>query len=147
MKKWETIKDLLSIQERVNRLFEDVLNDSEQKFKKSSVSWSPKVDIYETESHFVVNAEVPGVTQENLNIQIDRNLLTISGYRPLYSEITDSDDGTFHRIECSYGNFKRSFSLPEMVDSENIKATLRDGVLQIHIPKKKTVISKQIRIE
>lgn len=147
MKKKDTIKDLLSIKERVDRLFDDIMNEGRQEPAQSSGCWSPRVDIYETEEHFVVNAEVPGVNQDDLSIQLNRNVLTISGYRPLYSEITKQQDGTFHRIECSYGKFKRSFSLPDTIEHNNIKALLKDGVLQIKIPKKKTVLSRQITIE
>ncbi len=147
MKKQDTIKDLLSIKERVDRLFEDIMNEDKEEASRSSVSWSPRVDIYETEDFFVVNAEVPGVSQDDLSIQLNGNILTISGYRPLYSEITPEDDGTFHRIECSYGKFKRSFSLPETIERDRTKALLKDGVLQIKIPKKKAVLSKQITIE
>ncbi|RMG69412.1 MAG: Hsp20/alpha crystallin family protein [Nitrospirae bacterium] len=146
MKKSDAIKDLLSIKERMDRLFEDVMHEAADERSSASVSWSPRVDVYETEEHYVLNAEVPGVSQENLDIQIKGNLLTIAGYRPLYADIS-SDDGTFHRIECSYGRFKRSFSIPDTVEQEKIKAHLKDGVLQIRIPKKKTVVSKQIRID
>ncbi len=147
MKKQDTIKDLLSIKERVDRLFDDIMSENKEESSQSSVSWSPRVDIYETDELFVVNAEVPGVSQDDLSIQLNGNILTISGYRPLYSEINKQEDGTFHRIECSYGKFKRSFSLPDTVEHNNIKALLKDGVLQIKIPKKKTVLSRQITIE
>ncbi len=141
---WETLKDLLSIQERVNRLFDDVMSESEG--TKESISWCPKVDVYETDNEFVVNAEVPGVTQDNLNIKIDGNVLVIKGYRPLYGAFADIP-GNYHRIECSYGGFQRSFLLPEGVDSTGIKASLKDGILQIVLPKKKESVIRQIRIE
>jgi len=115
--KRETIKNLISIQERVNRLFEDVLVDMEATGEGRSVSWSPRVDIYETEDEFVVNAELPGVKEKNLDIKVEGNALVIKGYRPhLHDLSSEESEGKYHMVECTYGAFKRSFLLPESVD-------------------------------
>ncbi|VAX29225.1 hypothetical protein MNBD_NITROSPIRAE03-2066 [hydrothermal vent metagenome] len=146
--KRETIKDLISIQERVNKLFEDVLVDMEATGEGRSVSWSPCVDIYETEDDFVVNAELPGVKEKNLDIKVEGNALVIKGYRPhLHDLSSEETDGKYHMVECTYGAFKRSFLLPESVDSGKITAMLKDGILRVILPKKSRDIAKNIRID
>ncbi len=146
--KRETIKNLISIQERVNRLFEDVLVDMEETGEGRSVSWSPRVDIYETEDEFVVNAELPGVIEKNLDIKVEGNALVIKGYRPhLHDLSSEESEGKYHMVECTYGAFKRSFLLPESVDSGKITAMLKDGILRIVLPKKSRDVAKNIRID
>ncbi len=146
--KRETIKDLISIQERVNRLFEDVLVDMEETGEGRSVSWSPRVDIYETEDEFVVNAELPGVKEKNLDIKVEGNALVIKGYRPHLHDLSSEETrGKYHMVECTYGAFKRSFLLPESVDSGRITAMLKDGILRIVLPKKSRDVAKNIRID
>jgi len=146
--KRETIKDLISIQERVNRLFEDVLVDMEATGEGRSVSWSPRVDIYETEDEFVVNAELPGVIEKNLDIKVEGNALVIKGYRPhLHDLSSEESEGKYHMVECTYGAFKRSFLLPESVDAGKITAMLKDGILRIVLPRKSRDIAQNIRID
>ncbi len=134
----------MSIHERVNKLFEDVLVDRAATREGESVSWSPRVDIYETPREFVVNAEIPGVKQKDLDIKVEGDTLVIRGYRPHLHALSS---GQYHMMECTYGVFKRSFPLPASVDAGEITATLRDGVLKIVLPKKAEVMPKQIRID
>ncbi|VAX29017.1 hypothetical protein MNBD_NITROSPIRAE02-1205 [hydrothermal vent metagenome] len=146
--KRETIRDLISIQERVNRLFEDVLVDIEATGEGSSVSWSPRVDIYETEDEFIVNAELPGVKEKDLDIKVEGNALVIKGYRPhLHGFSSEEPGGKYHMVECTYGTFKRSFLLPESVDAGKITAMLKDGILRIVLPKKAGDTVQNIRID
>ncbi len=146
--KRETIKDLISIQERVNRLFEDVFVDAEATGEGQSVSWSPRVDIYETEDEFVVNAELPGVKEKSLDIKVEGNALVIKGYRPHLHDLSSEErGGKYHMVECTYGAFKRSFLLPESVDAGKITAMLKDGILRIALPKKSRDIAQNIRID
>ncbi|GMT47172.1 MAG: hypothetical protein IEMM0007_0738 [bacterium] len=146
--KRETIKDLISIQERVNKLFEDVLVDMEATGEGRSVSWSPRVDIYETEDEFVVNAELPGVKEKDMDIKVEGNALVIKGYRPhLHDLSSEETDGKYHMVECTYGTFKRSFLLPESVDAGKITAMLKDGILRIVLPKKAGDTVQNIRID
>lgn len=144
--KWEVIKDIFSVQERVNRLFDDVLSEEGTVEGGGSVSWSPRVDIYETETEFIVNAEIPGVRQEDLNIKVEGNLLVIKGHRPLY-KASASEIEKHHMIECSYGNFRRSFLLSDSIDAGMIRAALQEGVLRIILPKKAGSVTKQITVE
>ena len=103
----------------------------------------PPVDVAETQETIRVRAEVPGMKQDDIAIEFENGVLTIRGERKLEK----NDDGTtWHRVERTYGNFVRSFTLPRTVDPERIAATYRDGVLEIEIPKKEEAKPKQIRI-
>lgn len=142
MDKWDHLKDLFSIQDRVNRLFEDSLVAGRTAGEAVAGTWSPVVDIYETENEFVVKAEVPEVKQSDIDIRVQNKTLTINGERKLSDAVMEG----YHRIECAYGKFARSFLLPCSVDQDNIKATLKDGILRIILPKKVEVLPKQIEI-
>jgi HSP20 family protein len=142
MNKWDTLRDLFSIQERVNRLFEDALGGMEASEEGAAGTWSPVVDIYETEQDFVVEAELPEVRQADIQIKIQDNTLTIEGERKFQGPMTEG----YHRIERSHGRFSRAFLLPALVDQESIKATLKDGILQIVLSKKSNALPRQITI-
>lgn len=126
------MKDLISIQERVNRLFDDVMQKGDISFPPHKV-WSPLVDICESEHEFIVMAELPEVYQDDIDIKIEENVLLLSGER---KHLHDTARDTYHRVERKYGYFHRSFLLPSTVDQEKIKANLRDGILRIILPKK-----------
>ncbi len=109
--------------------------------------WLPPVDIYETESAFVVEADLPGVHQENVDIQFDRNTLTISGTRA--ATLPSKEKAAQLRVfsaERLSGGFSRSIRLPEHVDSEKIAATFTDGVLQVTVPKLSQAVPRKIAI-
>ncbi|MGD1076330.1 MAG: Hsp20/alpha crystallin family protein [Thermodesulfovibrionales bacterium] len=143
MNKWDdTLRDLLSIQERVNRLFDTAMGGVETREESGSGLWSPAVDIYETGSEIIVEAELPEVKQSDMDIKVQDNTLTIEGERKLRRAVKEG----YHRIERAYGKFSRSFPLSGPVDQETIKATLKDGVLRIILPKKGDALSKQIPI-
>jgi HSP20 family protein len=142
MNKRDTLRDLFSIQERVNRLFEDAMGGAAAPEETGGTTWSPVVDIYEAGSEFVVEAELPEVAQSDIDIKVQNNTLTIEGERRLQRAMMEG----YHRIERAYGRFSRSFLLPGSVDQETITATLRDGVLRIVLPKRVEVLPKQIEI-
>lgn len=109
--------------------------------------WLPPVDIYETETAFVVEADLPGVHQENVDIQFDRNTLTVSGTRA--ATLPSRDKATQLRVfsaERLSGGFSRSIRLPEHVDAEKISATFTDGVLKITVPKSMAAVPRKIAI-
>lgn len=136
------MRDLFSIQERVNRLFEDALGGIEAAEEAGVGTWLPVVDIYETEHDFVVEAEIPEVKQSDIQTRVQDNTLTIEGERKLQRPMTEG----YYRIERAHGKFSRSFLLPGSVDQEAIKATLKDGILQIVLPKKVEILPRQITI-
>lgn len=105
---------------------------------------TPVVDIFDDGSEIVVKAEIPGITKEDLSVDISDNRLTISGEKKQEQKIASQN---YHRVECSYGSFSRSFSLPESVIGDEARASFQEGVLEIRIPKSEKSKVKKITIE
>lgn len=134
--------DMIFLKDMINKIFEDTLRTADRIYVTSEGTWSPPVDLYETESEFIVTAEVPEIRQDDIFIKLDSNLLTIEGERRIRKEKIEG----YHRIERPYGRFKRSFILPRSVDSNSVRASLLNGVLKIIIPKKEEKIQRHIDI-
>src|SRR5215813_6110491 len=141
--RWDPFRDLNILQERMNRLFEDAGRTWRNDEPASTTTWSPAVDIFETESEIVVKAELPGMDRNDITLNLEKNVLTLKGERRFEKETKDEN---YHRIERSYGTFSRAFSIPATVDEEMIRAEYKDGVLRIVLPKKEQAKPKQIRI-
>ena len=109
------------------------------------MAWGPNVDIVENADNFEIHAELPGVKQEDVNITLDNNVLTLSGEKK--QEVKEETKGNYCRIERSYGRFERSFSLPNTIKAEAVRANFEDGVLRITLPKAEQAKSRQISIE
>jgi HSP20 family protein len=105
--------------------------------------WTPAVDIVETEDELTLRADLPGMNQEDIDVQIENGTLTLKGTRKLEQE--EKDKG-YHRIERSYGSFMRAFSLPETVDAETAKASYKDGVLQIAFARREAAKPKSVKV-
>ncbi len=143
--RWDPFKDLQNLQDRMNRLFHEGLGRVPTRPDEVfGGSWVPAVDIHEEDQEFVVKAEVPGLDIKDLDIQIHENVLTLKGERRLEQEIQKD---RYHRIERSYGAFQRSFTLPNIVDQDKVKARLKEGVLEIRIPKTERAKPKQVQVE
>jgi HSP20 family protein len=140
--KWSPIRDLLSIQDEMNKLFDERLDKFSGGELQSRV-WQPLVDIYEEDDKFVIKAEIPEVKKEDISINLENNVLTIKGERKMEKEEKKEN---YHRAERFYGMFQRSFTLPGIVDQDKIKANLENGVLTLEIPKKEEVKPKKIEI-
>jgi HSP20 family protein len=106
--------------------------------------WSPTVDIYETEDELVLKADLPDVELKDIDVRVENNTLTISGERKFQQR--DSNKG-YHRIERSYGNFSRSFAVPNTFDTEKIGAAFKNGVLTVTLAKKEAAKPRQIKVE
>jgi HSP20 family protein len=106
--------------------------------------WSPAVDIYETENELVFKADLPDVDPKEVDVRVENLTLTVSGERKFEKS---SNEKGFHRIERSYGNFTRSFAVPNTFDTENIAASFKNGVLTIKLPKKEVAKPRTIKIE
>jgi HSP20 family protein len=106
--------------------------------------WAPPVDIYETENELVVQADLPDVDPKEIDVRVENQTLTIAGERKFE---TSSTDKGYHRIERSYGNFVRSFSVPNSFDTDKINAAYKNGVLTVSLTKKETAKPRQIKIE
>src|SRR5262249_22352944 len=110
----------------------------------ATTTWSPAVDIFETENEIMVQAELPGVERKDVTLNLENNVLTLKGERRFEKETKQEN---YHRIERSYGGFSRAFSVPAIVDEEKIRADYKDGILKIALPKKEQVKLKQIKID
>ena len=143
--RWEPFKDLLSLQDRMNRLFEESLARGTAKQPEERPSqWSPSVDILETEGEIVLLAEVPGVDLENIELQIRDNVLTLRGERTFENTLKKEH---YFRIERAYGSFSRSFTLPSTIQQEHVQARLKDGILEVRMPKRTQGTSRAIAVE
>jgi HSP20 family protein len=142
--KWDPFKDIMILRDRMNRLFEDLVTSP--RFEDSELmqsTWSPAVDIYETENELVLTAELPGIDEKDVEIKVEDNTLSIKGERKFEKETKEEN---YHRIERAYGSFFRSFSLPNYVDQEKISAEFENGLLKIHMPKKAEVKPRKVKI-
>ena len=142
--KWDPFRDLISIQDRMNRLFEQTLSRSRGEEGAAAATWTPAVDIYETPDTIVIKAELPGVVREDIEIQIDDNTLTLKGERRFSKDVQEE---SYLRIERTYGSFHRCFTLPATIQQEKIRAVCRDGVLELALPKAEGSKPKRIAIE
>ena len=141
MKKWDPFKDAFVLRERANRIFEHVAPKSGRPGEVGTGGWAPAVDIYETDEAFVVKAELPEVLEADINIIVEDNTLRISGERKSRRE-----GKSYYQIERYCGSFSRSFVLPAIVEKTNIKATLKDGMLNIILPKIAEHLARHIEI-
>jgi len=142
--KWDPFRDLVSIQDRMNRLFEQTLSRSRGEEGVTATTWTPAVDIYETADTIVMKAELPGVTREDIHIQIDGSTLTLKGERRFARDVQEE---SYLRIERAYGSFYRSFALPATVQQESVRAVLKDGVLELTLPKAEDSKPKRISVD
>jgi HSP20 family protein len=144
--RWEPVRDLLGLRERMNRLFEESARGLGRGQEEDWVmgAWAPAVDIYEKGTDVVLKAELPGLDPKDVDIRIENNVLTLKGERKIEDEIKQED---YHRVERSYGGFTRSFTLPSTVDTTNVKADYKDGVLRITLPKREEAKPKQIQVD
>src|SRR5688572_26299198 len=143
--RWEPFRDLLSLQERMNRLFDESFARTRGADEDWALggAWAPAVDIYEQAGNIVLKAELPGVDPKDVDVRVENNTLTLRGERKLDSEVKRE---SFHRVERSYGAFSRSFTLPTVVDTANIKADFKDGILRLTLPTREESKPKQIQI-
>ena len=142
--RWEPFRDLLSLQDRMNRMFDESYRGrSASDDWALGGSWAPAVDIYEHEGNIVLTAELPGVDPKDVDVRVENNVLTLRGERK-WSE--DVQRESYHRVERAYGSFTRSFTLPNVVDTEKIKADFKDGMLKLVLPQREEAKPKQISI-
>ena len=142
--RWEPFKDLLSLQDRMNRLFEETVARGTVREEAKSGQWSPAVDILEAEGEIILRAELPGVDLNAIDIQIKDNVLTLRGERTFENQVKKEH---YYRIERSYGAFQRSFQLPADVDDGKVEATFNKGVLKVVVPKKPQAKASTKKIE
>jgi len=143
--RWDPFREMASLQERMNRLFSDFrirapLGEEEI----TQGSWVPPVDIYETVESIVLEAELPGITKEDIVVEVKDGTLTLKGDRKFEKEVKEEN---YHRVERSYGAFQRAFTLPGTVQHDKVKAKFKDGILEITLPKVEQAKPKQIKVD
>ncbi len=139
--RWDPFRNVSSLQEQVNRLFESTfparLDDS------ALTTWAPAVDIYETENELVLKADLPEINEKDLDVRLENSMLTIRGERKFEQQVKEDN---YLRVERAYGSFSRSFSLPNTVNTDSIKAEYKNGVLKVELPKRAESKPKQVKI-
>ncbi|MFH2135256.1 MAG: Hsp20/alpha crystallin family protein [Pseudomonadota bacterium] len=142
--KWDPFKELEDVSNRLNRLFGRTSSTEESDQNMLAVAdWSPSVDISETDDAYLIKGEIPGVKKEDVKVSVQDGMLTIQGERKMEKE---EKSKKFHRVECSYGNFVRSFRMPEDADENSVKAEFKDGILNVTLPKSAKAKSKAINV-
>jgi len=140
--RWEPLRELTSLQNEMNRLFSSAF-DTPTNGAQTMRRWMPAMDLVETDSQFVLTADLPGLTENDVNIEVDDRVLTVSGERKANHEA--SQDG-YHRVERAFGSFSRSLTLPKGVNAEAVEANFEHGVLEIRIPKPEQPKPRKITI-
>ena len=140
--RWDQSRGSTSLQDQFIRLFEDnFIRD--RSGHADLATWAPPVDIYETENELVVKADLPDLQEKDIDVRVENNTLTIRGERKFEKDVNPDN---YLRVERAYGSFTRSFSLPNTVSSESIRAEYRNGVLTLHMAKREESKRKQIKI-
>jgi HSP20 family protein len=130
--RWEPFRELATLQNEMNRLFNTAFDTPPAGNGGTLRRWMPAMDLVETADHFVLRADLPGMSEEDVNIEVEDRVLTVSGERKTEHEA--SKEG-YHRIERAFGAFARSLTLPDGVNAEAVEASFDRGVLEIRIPK------------
>jgi HSP20 family protein len=130
--RWEPLREFSTLQNEMNRLFNTVFDTPAPAGNGGMRRWMPAMDLVESGDHFVLRADLPGLSEEDVNIEVEDRVLTISGERKAEHEV--NKDG-YHRIERAFGAFSRSLTLPEGIDAEAVQASFDRGVLEVRIPK------------
>lgn len=137
------IQDLFSIHNDINRFFDQWYRPARYRAEGETLDWIPVVDILEADGHVEIRAEMPGLSEQEVQVSVTDDVLTLKGEKTQESE---DKDQKYHRVERSYGRFQRSFTLPANLDPEDIKAKFTHGVLTVSIPKAKEVEPKEVQI-
>ena len=141
--RWDPFREVAALQNRMNALFQDVTRGQESNDVLATTGFVPAVDVYEDEHKVVLKLEVPGVREQDLDIRVENDTLTVKGERKFEKEEKEEN---FHRIERRYGSFYRAFTLPSTVDTEHINANYNAGVLKLELSKKAEAQPKQIKV-
>ena len=138
--RWDPFREVVALQNRVNSLFRDF---NEGNDPLTTASFVPAVDIYEDAQKVTLKLEVPGMEEKDLDVRVENHTLTVKGERKFEKEEKEEN---FHRIERRYGSFYRAFTLPSTVDTENVGACYKAGVLKLELKKKPEAQPKQIKV-
>ena len=141
--RYDPFRDLRTLQEEVNRLFSSNLTRGFGEEGIGRGAWNPSVDIYENKDQIVLEAELPGMKQDDFELTVENNVITLRGERQ-FEKKEETDN--YHRVERSYGSFTRSFTLPQTVSAEGATAEYTNGVLRVTLPKREETTARRIQI-
>jgi HSP20 family protein len=143
--RWDPFRELEEVSDRLNRMFaRPATRTANGKETMTVADWLPSVDISETEGEYQIKAEIPDVKKEDVKVTVEDGVLTIQGERKHEKE---EKGRKYHRIERSYGSFVRTFSLPDVIEADKVKAEFKDGVLNLHLPKSEKAKPKSIEVK
>ncbi|MBI4167205.1 MAG: Hsp20/alpha crystallin family protein [Acidobacteria bacterium] len=142
--RWEPFSNVLTAQREFDRLFKEAFSPFSGESELSTRTWAPPVDIYETENDIVLKAELPGVDPKDVEVKVEDNTLYLKGERKFEKEVANEN---YHRVERSYGSFARSFSLPNSISTEKVKAEFKDGLLTLTLPKREEAKPRTVKID
>jgi HSP20 family protein len=142
--RWSPLKELEELEKRLSTFLRRPSTENGAKEMMKVTEWSPLVDITEDDQEYIVKAEIPEMKKENIKINVQDNVLSISGERKYEKE---EKDKKYHRVERAYGSFIRSFTVPEDADGSKINAEYKDGVLKVHLPKSEKAKPKAIEVK
>ena len=138
------MRNLFSFHNEMGRIFGDLFAPHESETDREEVSWMPTVDISETENGYEIRAELPGVSENDVNVSVTDNVLTVKGEKQQEKE---TEGKNYHRVERRYGSFQRSFTLPRHAETDAIKAGFKDGILTLGIPKAEAAKPTEVPIK
>ena len=141
--RYDPFRDLRTLQEEVNRLFSTNMTRAFGDEGIGRGAWAPSVDIYENKDQIVLEAELPGMKQDDFELTVENNVITLRGERQ-FEKKEESDN--YHRVERSYGSFTRSFTLPQTVSAEGATAEYSNGVLRVTLPKREETKARRIQV-
>ncbi len=139
--RYNPIREMMGLSDRLNRMFEEMSGFNAD--NQITGSWTPAVDVYESENAIEIKADLPGMTEKDIDVSVENNTLTIKGERQFENEEKREN---YHRVERQYGSFYRSFQLPNTVDVSKINANFKNGILELALPKREETKPKKISI-
>ena len=144
MAQWNPLHDLVSLQDRMNQLFEDASqrrgNEANSNDEVEQSDWYPAADVYEDDTEYTIAVDLPGIDRTTLDISVEDNKLRIRGNRATLETVP-------HRGECPRGKFVRTFTVPTSIEQDSIKADYKDGVLRVHLPRRPEQKAKRVEIK
>ena len=144
VRRWDPFRDLLTIQNEMNRLFGRTFGPGEAGEAETQGTWVPPLDVYETEERYVITTELAGMTTGDIDIVVEDNVLTLRGDRKFYEGVPED---SFHRIERATGPFQRRIALPQGADTGTIEASMSDGLLTIEVGKVVQAQPKRVEVK
>jgi HSP20 family protein len=141
--RWEPFRELAALQNDMGRLMSTFLGQGQVNGENGDRSWMPAVDVWETDNELVYAFDIPGISEDEINVEYDDGALTVSGTR---ERTEQTEDDRFYRYERRFGSFSRTVGLPQSVEEDAIRADYRNGVLEIHVPKPEAPKPRRIQI-